>query len=1391
MNSDKIQLKEDYNIGLDIGTNSVGWAVTNQNGELLKFRKKNMWGARLFEEGKPAADCRVYRSTRRRYERRRQRIHLLQEMMEPIILPIDDTFFIRLEEAFLWKEDKKVQKDYILFNDKDYSDSDFYKDYPTIYHLRKYLVKTKEKADPRKIYLALHHMIKYRGNFLYQGQSLDTVDSVQKAFQYLVGELYEQLGLEWEMGEHFYEIESILKNKSIKKQKQEKIVAILTEHYVDKKEDKKYVKEITNAFLGYSFNLTVVMKNEGLVDESGKPIKVSFSDSKYEEMEVALQDQLAEQFTVVEALKQIYSWITMKDILKGEKYLCKAMVEKYETHRKELKELKGLFRKYLSTKEYREFFWGERKEKDKEQTERDKRQEEKEKEKYLPWYINYIKGTRRCSKEDLYKEIKRLLDDVAKEDPVYQNILEKMDREEYLSKQNEVANASLPYQLNQKEMEIILEQQGEFYPELKENKDKIMKLLTFRIPYYVGPLNPQKEKFSWMEKKAGKENEKIYPWNMEEVVDIDKTAEKFITRMTNFCTYLPEEKVLPKCSLLYSEYELLNELNKIRINNKLIPLETRNKLIKEKFKKTKKVTKENLQEWLEKNQFPITKTQDGSVKIDKKSYEISGFQKEDEFASSLSSYIDFTRIFGEVTEENRQMIEELIYWLTVFEERDIVKRKIKQKYGERINDSQMKQILKLRYTGWGKLSKKFLNGIRGTYKNEKKTIMEILWEHRGNLNLMQIINDEELGFKEIIEKNRKNLNGDEDLLELVQELHGSPALKRGIRQSMRIVNELIHIMGKEPKNIFIEFARKEGEKVRTKSRAKQLENCYKKLKEEISDYNVGLEKDLKDIKTQNKLYDERVFLYSLQHGKSLYSGEKLDIDMLDKYEVDHIIPQSVIKDDSIENKALVLKIENQKKGNGLVPSEYQNKQKATWKKLYDSGLMTKKKYDNLLRESLGSKKEQKNFIRRQLVETRQIVKHVANLLQEYYKNATVVEIKAGLNSDLREMYTQEIKDDQGIFTENRDCYTLLKSRILNDFHHAHDAYLTSIIGLYIKAAFPKMEEEIDYKDFKKYYGSDKNVNKKKFAYVLSKFQESIPDRETGEILWDGSRKLEYIKKIFGYRDCIITKKLEENTGAFYNETIYPKSGEKENTKLVPLKKGLDVKKYGGYQGGEAAYFALVSYQDKKKKKVVLQGIPIITAKHIEKKSLQLEDYLKEVLGVSELEVIKRKVQKNQLIEINNSRFYLTAATEVVNAKQFILDGKHQNLMRMVCIIDKENYSGYDLKELEKSMNELYTYYKEKIKTQYKEYESIVEKIDQSDVFQSIECGTVERLKQKGQFLKELLKITKANPECANLKKFDGKKLADRMGRKGGYTIKPGTTFIEQSITGLYERRFTI
>lgn len=1371
-----------YNIGLDIGTNSVGWVVTDENANLLQFRKKNMWGARLFEKGDTAQGRRLSRSTRRRYDRRRQRIHYLQEMLATMVLPIDESFFIRLNEAFLWKEDKSVQRDYILFADKQFTDRDFYKQFKTIYHLRKFLLDTKEKADPRFIYLALHHMIKYRGNFLYQGQSFDVVENVQESFRVLLEEMYEQLGKEWEYGEHFDDIQRILENTTIgKKSKQEQIAAILTEQYGNK----KLANEVTRACLGYSFDLTVVMENENLLDESGKKIKLSFSDSKYEEQELELQNRLEEKFAVIEALKRIYNWLVLKDTLRGKKYISEAMVNKYEAHHEDLVKLKRLFRTYLSTEEYSCFF-----------------RKEKQKDKYISNYVNYRKGAERCSKEKLYKAIHELFDTVAKDDVVYQEIVEKMDQGEFLTKQNEVSNAYIPYQCNEVEMKRILKQQGEFYPELKENADKILQLLLFRIPYYVGPLVDEKQsKFAWMKRRTGMEQVKIYPWNFEQVVDIDQTAEAFITRMTNYCTYLPEEKVLPKQSLLYSEYELLQELNKIKINGKF-SLETRNKIIEQLFKKQKKVTEKQLKKWLVREQYCTTKVTEKMVKLDENAYYITGFQKENEFASSLTSYIDFTKILGEITERNRKMIEEIIYWLTVFEEKSIVKRKIQKKYGNEINDKQLAQILKLNYSGWGRFSEKFLNGIKGfDRQGQKKTIMELLREDSRLLNIMQIINNEEMGFCKIIEANQKKLYGNENLLDVVQELHGSPAIKRGIWQSLKIVEEIISIMGGVPQNIFIEFAREDDDRVRTSSRVQQIERLYKKFKEEVNDFNVHAANELKEKRYQNRLDEEKVFLYFMQNGKSLYSGVTLDIDRLNEYEVDHIIPRTLVKDDSLENKALVLKGENQRKGEGLIPHEWQNRQKEVWKKLLSCGLMGKKKYANLCKESFGNEKEQKHFIARQIVETRQIIKQVANILAQYYQGVNVAAVKASLGSELRENYTIEKKDDNGFFIENKS-YTMLKSRKINDFHHAQDAYLACSVGLYIKAAFPKYEKEIDYEGYRKYYQKKnqqkngvKNEKRQFFSYVMSRFSEQIVDKETGEILWDGTQKVAYIKKIFGYRDCLVTKKLEENTGEFYNQTINakPEKGKEKNTKLLPIKKGLSVGKYGGYQGGEAAYSCLVRYQQGRKTKVSMEKISVIIAKKIAEKEVSLDRYLKEKLGVEEIVILRKKVMKNQLIEDGDgNRFYLTAATEVVNAKQFILDGKHQHLLRTIAIMEKGEYYGYRMDELEKSMDELYAYYRMKIQQQYSAYESIVKKIVESHVYENLYTeNNIEMLQRKGKFLMQLLRLTQANAECIDLKTISDGKLADRMGRKGGYTIKTGTKFIDQSITGLYERYMTI
>ena len=52
-------MNKKYYLGLDIGTNSVGWAVTDENYNLFKYAGKRMWGIRLFEAADTAAERRT------------------------------------------------------------------------------------------------------------------------------------------------------------------------------------------------------------------------------------------------------------------------------------------------------------------------------------------------------------------------------------------------------------------------------------------------------------------------------------------------------------------------------------------------------------------------------------------------------------------------------------------------------------------------------------------------------------------------------------------------------------------------------------------------------------------------------------------------------------------------------------------------------------------------------------------------------------------------------------------------------------------------------------------------------------------------------------------------------------------------------------------------------------------------------------------------------------------------------------------------------------------------------------------------------------------------------------------------------------------------------------
>lgn len=167
-----------YFIGLDIGTESVGWAVTDRDYRLCKCNGKAMWGVRLFDEAQTAAERRTARIARRRTQRRRQRLDWLQEVFSEEIAKVDPAFYQRLAESKFPEDEKSGDGSlgkFALFADKTYNDRDYHKEFSTIYHLRYALMTEDREFDVRLVYLAVHHIMKHRGHFLFPNLTLDEI----------------------------------------------------------------------------------------------------------------------------------------------------------------------------------------------------------------------------------------------------------------------------------------------------------------------------------------------------------------------------------------------------------------------------------------------------------------------------------------------------------------------------------------------------------------------------------------------------------------------------------------------------------------------------------------------------------------------------------------------------------------------------------------------------------------------------------------------------------------------------------------------------------------------------------------------------------------------------------------------------------------------------------------------------------------------------------------------------------------------------------------------------------------------------------------------------------------------------------------------------------------
>lgn len=227
-----------------------------------------------------------------------------------------------------------------MFADKLFSDVEYYAKYPTVFHLRKELIKSSEPHDVRLIFLALVNMFKHRGHFLNNSLGIDGKnDSIGEAYHTFVETAKE---MEVEFPEKLSDecLEEILSSSDSRKKKSECLFAKLG---LNKKQKREV--QFVNLMCGLKGKFTDLFPYKEY-DEEHKKLAFSFQDSDYEEKEIMLQEILDDdEMELIQAVKEIYDSGMLAGIMKGYSYLSMARVASYEKHKAGFENFKIRFEK--------------------------------------------------------------------------------------------------------------------------------------------------------------------------------------------------------------------------------------------------------------------------------------------------------------------------------------------------------------------------------------------------------------------------------------------------------------------------------------------------------------------------------------------------------------------------------------------------------------------------------------------------------------------------------------------------------------------------------------------------------------------------------------------------------------------------------------------------------------------------------------------------------------------------------------------------------------------------------------------------------------------------------------------------------------------------------------
>lgn len=487
-----------------------------------------------------------------------------------------------------------------------------------------------------------------------------------------------------------------------------------------------------------------------------------------------------------------------------------------------------------------------------------------------------------------------------------------------------------------------------------------------------------------------------------------------IEKMRGHCSVYPEELRAPKLAPSVELFNFLNDLNNLTITrydgDEKITEEQKRKIIKEFILSGKhNITPLQLAKFLD-TELEYLK----GFRIDKKELPIltkfEGFSKLIKLFEAYNTFTD--------KEPDFLMLDKIVDVLT--------KTKGVDERIEKISSLKILEDTSL----VEELSR--LSGFSNYHSLSLKAIYEMIDDlYVTNDNQMQILSRKGLAKNRISTlKGLKKIPYDDELIL-------SPVAKKSQRETVKVINAVRAKYG-ELDTIVVEMARDKNsseEKARINKEQKQFESENKKVKDFFQGKKVNGKSLLK------------YRLYLQQDCKSLYSGFPIDLDLLLKdpiaYEIDHIIPISVSFDDSMSNKVLITRKENQIKGNRTPYQVFQSGGFGGWDypTYYSNALSLlkrnskefSKKFSYLIFDKDITKFDTiKDFINRNLIDTRYSSRSVLNLLQDYFManqiNTKICNIKGSVTNAFRKRIDLE------------------KDRDENFYHHAVDATIVAMLA---------------------------------------------------------------------------------------------------------------------------------------------------------------------------------------------------------------------------------------------------------------------------------------------------------------------------------------------------------